>query len=244
MSVLSYDNKIINDTIRGFLDRKISVYGDLKYSYFILNKKNPSEMDIVSNYPEEWVNIYKGNNYQSIDPVVITALNRVSPFSWDESLVISYGLKFSQIFNFSKKYNVVNGFTFVLHDNCNNLVMLSIMMDEFTCHKLEHMIEVNMSELQMLLISAHEKRTSLYREVIRTNNNISKSKDIFSQRENEILYWASNGKTYQEISLILGIKMGTVKFHIGNVVKKLGVLNAKHAIKLGVELQLIKPVLQ
>lgn len=245
MAVLSYDNDIINDAIRGFLDRKISSYGDFKYSYFILNKRNPSEMVIVSNYPEEWVNIYKNNNYQNIDPVVITALNRVSPFSWDESLVISYGLRFSQIFNFSKKYNVVNGYTFVLHDNCNNLVMMSIMMDEFTCNKFEETIEGNKSELQMLLISAHEKRTSLYREVIQADNgNLLKNKDIFSHRENEILYWASNGKTYQEISLILGIKTGTVKFHIGNVVKKLGVLNAKHAIKLGVELQLIKPVLQ
>ncbi|CQD41619.1 quorum-sensing transcriptional regulator [Yersinia mollaretii] len=202
-------------------------------------------MEIISNYPEEWVDIYKGNNYQQIDPVVITALNRESPFSWDESLVISYGLRFSQIFNFSKKYNIVNGFTFVLHDHYNNLVMLSIMKDEFSCNKIEDTIEKNKAELQMLLILAHEKRTSLYREVVReSDHKIANNKEIFSQRENEILYWASNGKTYQEISLILGIKTGTVKFHIGNVVKKLGVLNAKHAIKLGVELQLIKPVFQ
>uniref|UniRef100_UPI00384ACE79 helix-turn-helix transcriptional regulator n=1 Tax=Brenneria izbisi TaxID=2939450 RepID=UPI00384ACE79 len=65
---------------------------------------------------------------------------------------------------------------------------------------------------------------------------------MFSHRENEILYWASMGKTYPEIAMILDIKISTVKFHIGNVVKKLGVLNAKHAIRLGVELQLIKPV--
>ncbi|GAB7204273.1 hypothetical protein OS21_07620 [Dickeya oryzae] len=95
----------------------------------------------------------------------------------------------------------------------------------------------------MLLISAHEKLTSLYREMSKNKNN-SKSQEpnIFSQRENEILYWASMGKTYQEIALILGITTSTVKFHIGNVVKKLGVLNAKHAIRLGVEMNLIKPV--
>ena len=50
------------------------------------------------------------------------------------------------------------------------------------------------------------------------------------------------GKTYQEIALILGIKLSTVKFHIGNAVKKLGVTNARHAIRLGIELQLIRPV--
>ena len=51
------------------------------------------------------------------------------------------------------------------------------------------------------------------------------------------------GKTYQEIALITGITSRTVKYHIGNVVKKLGVINAKQAIRLGVELELIKPVL-
>lgn len=95
----------------------------------------------------------------------------------------------------------------------------------------------------MLLISAHEKLTSLYREMSRNRNNSkSQEADLFSQRENEILHWASMGKTYQEIALILGITTSTVKFHIGNVVKKLGVLNAKHAIRLGVEMNLIKPV--
>ncbi|MEG7344004.1 LuxR C-terminal-related transcriptional regulator, partial [Serratia marcescens] len=34
----------------------------------------------------------------------------------------------------------------------------------------------------------------------------------------------------------------TIKFHMGNIVKKLGVANARHAIRLGMELQLIKPV--
>lgn len=96
----------------------------------------------------------------------------------------------------------------------------------------------------MLLITAHEKITSLYRDMTKNNSNkVSNDKEIFSQRENEILYWASVGKTYQEIALILGIKVSTVKFHIGNAVKKIGAINAKHAIRLGIELQLITPIL-
>ncbi|MEW7002261.1 helix-turn-helix transcriptional regulator [Serratia marcescens] len=50
------------------------------------------------------------------------------------------------------------------------------------------------------------------------------------------------GKTYQETAMILGIKTGTIKFHMSNVVKKLGVTNARHAVRLGMELRLIKPV--
>ncbi|MDU8362434.1 helix-turn-helix domain-containing protein [Pseudomonas syringae group sp. J309-1] len=51
-----------------------------------------------------------------------------------------------------------------------------------------------------------------------------------TQREHEILSWASLGKTYSEIALITGISERTVKFHMANTVEKLDVSNAKHAI--------------
>jgi LuxR family quorum-sensing system transcriptional regulator ExpR len=96
----------------------------------------------------------------------------------------------------------------------------------------------------MLLITTHEKLTQLYQEQSRKADfEEMNTRELFTSRENEIIYWASVGKSYQEIALILGIKLTTVKYHIGNAVKKLGVTNAKHAIRLGIELNLIRPVL-
>ncbi|WP_230479509.1 helix-turn-helix domain-containing protein [Izhakiella capsodis] len=54
-----------------------------------------------------------------------------------------------------------------------------------------------------------------------------------------MIYWASIGKTYAEISLILNISQRTVKFHMANVVSKMGVSNARHAIRQGIERGLI-----
>ncbi len=54
----------------------------------------------------------------------------------------------------------------------------------------------------------------------------------FSRRENEVIYWVSMGKTYPEIAMILGIKIVTVKFHMGNLLKKLGVYSVKQAIRI------------
>ena len=68
-----------------------------------------------------------------------------------------------------------------------------------------------------------------------------KENNIFTIRENEVLYWASMGKTYAEIATIIGVSVSTIKFHMGNVVAKLGVSNARQAIRLGVELELIIP---
>ncbi|WGM02138.1 helix-turn-helix transcriptional regulator [Arsenophonus nasoniae] len=229
MSKAFFDNDTINNVIKNYLDRELAVFGEFRYAYIILNKRNPAELFAITNYPDQWVEIYKERNYQQIDPVVIFALNRVSPFEWDESLSINY--------------NVVNGYTFVLHDYNNRLAMLSIMMVSSEVVEIKKKIKEHKNDLHMLLLDVHEKITSLYREMIRQNyQNPASGKECFSPRENEILYWASMGKTYSEIATILGIKLGTVKFHIGSVVKKLGVMNAKHAIRLGVELQLIKPV--
>lgn len=243
MSVLFSGNSDVNSVIKDYLDRKLAGLGNFKYAYMILNKKNPTEMLVISNYPSEWIDIYKSNNYQHIDPVVLSALQRVTPFSWDENISINSLVDISKIFSISKNEKVINGYSFVLHDHNHNLALLSILMNDMQIIDIEDAIEAKKDSLQMLLINAHEKIISLYREVVRSKyRNSADEKDFLSSRENEILYWASMGKKYQEIAVLLGVQISTVKFHIGNVVKKLGVTNAKHAIRLGVELQLIKPV--
>ncbi|CAA2929475.1 helix-turn-helix transcriptional regulator [Arsenophonus endosymbiont of Bemisia tabaci] len=244
MSELFYGNDEIDNSVKNYLDRKFVVFGDFKYAYMILNKRDPMRMLIISNYPTEWIDIYKQRQYQQIDPVVLAAFSRITPFSWNERFSVKDLNGLRKIFNILKNYSITNGYTFVLH-NCNNyLAILSILMNEDGAMDIiEEKLEKSKGDLQMLLLTIHEKITSLYREMIQQTYSMpADGKDFFSPRENEILYWASMGKTYQEIATILGIKLGTVKFHIGNVMKKLGVLNAKHAIRLGVELQLIKSV--
>ena len=243
MSSLFFNNEFINSAIKTYLEKNLREYSNIKYAYAIMSKRNPADFAIISNRTE-WFEFYTANNYQFIDPVLITASQRVTPFSWDENIVIRSGLKLPKIFDMAKNYNVINGYTLVLHDHNNNLVVLSLIMDDSCDENIEESIKENQHKLQMLLITAHDRLTVLYHELNNTSDFDKVSqKELFSKRENEILYWASMGKSYQEIALILGIKLTTVKYHIGNVVKKLGVTNAKHAIRLGVELKLIRPVL-
>jgi LuxR family quorum-sensing system transcriptional regulator ExpR len=207
-----------------------------------MNKKKPTDFMVISNVID-WFEFYTKNNYQLIDPVLITASSRVIPFSWDENIMINSGLKIPKIFNMAKTYNIINGYSFVLHDYNHNLVVLSVIMDKYCDDDVEKTVEDNKNDIQMLLLKTHDKLLSLYQELTNTHHaDKASQKEMFSKRENEIIYWASMGKSYQEIALILGIKLTTVKYHIGNAINKLGVSNAKHAIRLGVELKLIRPV--
>lgn len=235
------------DTLRDYIDRKLIAYNSPRYTYMVINKKNPVDIFIVTSYPNEWADFYITNNYQHIDPVVLTAFRRFSPFSWDENITVLSDLKSSKIFALSKKYNIVNGFTFVLHDNMNNLAMLSLILDDEAQKGLEGRVIDDRERLQMLLIETHEKMLTLSQKKSHQPDRKrveTPAKDIFSPRENEVLHWASMGKTYHEVALIVGITPRTVKYHMGNVVKKLGVINAKQAIRLGVELELIKSLPQ
>nr|WP_024967327.1 LuxR family transcriptional regulator [Pantoea sp. IMH] len=243
MAKTFFSNSTINASIQEFLERKLTLYNNIKYAYAIMSKRNPADFSIISNR-KEWFEVYTENNFQFIDPVLITALYRMTPFSWDENIMLNKGVKVPKLFDMAKNHDIINGYTFVLHDHNNNLIVLSIMLDKHCDDNIEELIKENRDKIQMLLIETHEKLTLLYQELsgkkyFEEMNN----REIFSKRENEIVYWASVGKSYQEIALILGIKLTTVKYHMGNAVKKLGVTNAKHAIRLGIELKLIRPIL-
>lgn len=142
--------------------------------------------------------------------MLITASHRITPFTWDKDPTISSGIKLPKFFVMAKNYNILNGYTFVLHDNNHNLVVLSITLDKCCNDNIGEQIENNKDKIQTLLLTTHEELTANYQPVnAPTNFEIMNQLNIFSKRENEIIYWASMGKSYQEIALILGIKLTT-----------------------------------
>ncbi|MFS1538094.1 MAG: helix-turn-helix transcriptional regulator [Candidatus Phlomobacter fragariae] len=231
---LFLNNKNINHVIKAFLEREIKKIGTLRYSYSVMDKNNPNCYFCLTNYPDEWVEIYKREGYQYVDPTIKKSINRTLPFFWDENILINLRSELKKIVNAAKNYNFFGGYTFIFHDLNDYLARLTVIIDEPNYPELE---TKSKDKLQMLLMITHNKLISAYSE---GSNQHEKASEIFTLRENDILHWVSMGKTYSEISTILGIKTGTVKFHMSNVVKKLGVYNAKQAIRISTELNLIR----
>ncbi len=226
-----------SDVLCSFVEQKLEIISNATFAYSIINKRNISEIFIISNYNEEWVKTYLDNKLQYVDPVVVLALRRCSPFGWNEDMSIFSDIKFTNVFSLSRTFDIVNGYTFVLHDYDNNLVILSLLIDRDAKNETEAEIKKNKSKLQLLLIEIHEKIVMFFND---KNKASSLNDTLFTTRETEVLYWSGLGKTYSEISIILGISPSTVKFHMARVTSKLGVVNAKQAIRLSSELGLIK----
>ena len=57
-------------------------------------------------------------------------------------------------------------------------------------------------------------------------------------REKELIHWLKIGKSNWEISRLIGTSERTVKYHLQNIYKKLGVSNRTHAVARTLELEL------
>lgn len=60
-----------------------------------------------------------------------------------------------------------------------------------------------------------------------------------SERELDVLQWVVSGKTNWEISIIMGVTVDTVKFHMKNIYRKLDACNKAQAIASAHRLELI-----
>lgn len=226
-------NKEKNEYIKESLEKRLAKYGKMNFVYSVMNKRNSDEMMIISDLSEELIIDYLKNKTQEIDPVIINASNRVSPFSWDEDLKINYQWTVKRVFEPIKPYNIISGYAFVLHDQNNYLAVLSLYIDKLLMNEVEENIKNSKDEIQGILIFIHEILLQSYRD------ELDAAQHTLSSRETEILYWCSLGKTYPEIAKMLQLAVSTIKFHMANIVKKLGVRNAKHAVTLAKELNII-----
>jgi len=223
-----------NNHVKENLEKGIAKLGKINYAYAVMDKKNTDNILILNNISDEFANVYLENKYQNIDPVVVNALNRITSFVWDDSLKINDYWPVDKVF-ILKTYSFLCGHTFVLHDHYNNVATLTLYFDKFLMADVGELIKTHKNYIQAILLETHNMLLQIYR----ASEEMRAARTALSTREAEILYWSSTGKTYPEIAGILQLTVSTVKFHMAKVVKKLGVKNAKHAISLANELNLI-----
>lgn len=215
---------------------ELKALGFEQFAFYMLPRDTPVEPNIISNFPREYVQRYREEKLYLIDSVVETARHRITPFPWKTD--ITMGESHSNIFDIARGYHISDGYTFVSHDGNNNMSTLHVcnhsLNNDFT-----RRIEKNRDRLQMMLLETHERFVQTF-----GNAGLLFARDLknpLSERESEVLHWASMGKTYEEIAVILDISERTVKFHMRNVVSKLEAVNAKHAIKKASEMHLLAP---
>lgn len=210
--------------IKKLLEMELRKHGFDRYVLFTARKTDLRRALFIANYPEHYLNEYREKYHQINDPVISRGLVSVAPFSWSECKGEVKNTS-SHSLMFSDQGCAAEGYGFTLHDNDGFFSLLCVHdMSKINFSR----IAQRMAAVQMLLIRTHQF-LMLYpkaKNFFVTDSSVK----LLTYREHEILTWAANGKTYSEIALIVGISERTVKFHMSNVVIKLQVSNAKHAI--------------
>ncbi|WP_410013460.1 helix-turn-helix transcriptional regulator [Sodalis sp. C49] len=233
-SIRKNEHNLIIKNISDTIFREFRFPAQTRFAYAVINKRYPKPPVIYSNYPEKWIEKYINMTLYKYDPVVLLARKSIMPFVWDDKTPLFNSSAYSKIFSAAKEYNILSGYTFPLHDHENNLATLTLYAEE-ECALLKQRIEEHKRNIQLLLLSVHEQFMLIHPYHALPE----RDERTLTTRETEVLRWASLGKTYGEIAIIMGITESTVKFHISNVIVKLGVVNAKHAIKKASDLQLL-----
>ena len=219
------------------MTKAIGAFGLTRFGYVArsldsLSKDNP--VIVRHTYPKAWVDYYLENEYYLIDPVTIQGEKDILPFEWGGCDYIKKLSKTeSRVFNEGGEFLIRNGFTIPIHGRGGESATMSLAgaerQKDFT-----HQINQHRHALHIISVYYHQRLKELYlgsKETIYTLTN----------RELECLTWASAGKTYAEIALILSRSRNTVIFHIQNAKHKLGVRSINHAIAKAIQASIIHP---
>lgn len=172
------------------------------------------------NYSEAWRTYYLRNECMLTDPAIQLAMRSSKPVVWTEKLYHQNKLLWQEM----KRDGHSVGVTQSCWGPQSVAGFLSFSRANGVIGKAE-LKEIE-DELRPLSLSLFTRFYDLYR----LDETYNTDEQIITLREREILRWTGDGKTAEDISIILNITPRTVHFHMNNVLNKLIVSNKVHAV--------------
>lgn len=180
-------------------------------------------------FPDRWLAEYQARNYLRKDCVVLENFKSFRVQAWP----------LSRKNRFRRKEITALGIDFGLRECCTHGVkpgaagpmgsMFCFSGSSLTC------TDRHKTLLDTLIPHLHIALSDIYR-----GKSEKKGKTALSPREKEVLNWLKLGKSSWEISVILKISERTVTFHVGNILRKLQVVNRAQAVAVAFRTGLIE----
>jgi DNA-binding CsgD family transcriptional regulator len=178
---------------------------------------HPRKCDVINHsYPDEWIDIYERLGLGNLDPVFQSHLRRSGQQVWSETYARRPPCR--KFMGMAADFGLVDGLTNGLVDPSSSRSSLASFAGKRPFLRRQQLLaEILMAPLHMAVMR------------LVSGCGLPPSSRL-SERELEILRWAAKGKTSWEISRIHAVSERTVKFHLGNIFRKLGVTNRAQAI--------------
>lgn len=166
----------------------------------------------LSNYPPDWLSIYRERKYVDIDPIVAHGMRSSEPVVWsDESFSTT-----PDLWKQAREHGIHHGWAMSRRDSDGAFGMLVLARGEPAITKQE-LREKEWRMRQLADVSHVAIKSRMGKEL--------PSAPKLSDREIDILRWTADGKTASEIATIIDLSERTVNFHINQAVSKLDASN-------------------
>ncbi|WP_308720877.1 autoinducer binding domain-containing protein [Komagataeibacter xylinus] len=214
----------LNHAFRALLAR----LGPFAHAAGTVHKTRPDERYLIdTTYPAHWMEHYTRNNYQNIDPVIDPVNHGLTPYNWDQAYIRNADQK--KIMNEFRDVGFQSGHAIPLHLTPGMLLLVSVASPEK---------EIDFPTQLLIQLSVGQYHTRYCQLAMLSTHD---EKPLMTGRERECLLWVAQGKDTAEIGTILSISDNTAKYHLKNVMQKLGCHNRVQAVVRAIQLGLIHP---
>ncbi|QDQ25481.1 LuxR family transcriptional regulator [Chitinimonas arctica] len=169
---------------------------------------------LFSDYPISWAEHYIANDYFAIDPTVHHGLQQTSSMVWSADHPQSQ----PQFWEEARLHHLSHGWCMPTRGKYATVGLLSLVRSAERVSQAE--MDEKETRLMWLAVAAHGCMVDFLAPKL-----MPESTQELTPREREILKWTAAGKTYIEIGMILAIDDRTVKFHLGNAMRKMQATN-------------------
>lgn len=193
----------------------------------------------ISSYQNEWRTRYLAEGYMSIDPTVGHCANHVTPFCWDR--IASHEKQNELVRRFmgeAREFGLNSGVSFPVHSAQGEFAMFSVASSQDPQRAQSRILDA-LPVTHLFTAHLHESVRRIFEHHV-----LPLKRTQLTDREQQCLLWAAEGKTTWETSRILRISERTVIFHLQNAAQKLNVVNRQQAVARAVSLGLIAPQLR
>jgi DNA-binding CsgD family transcriptional regulator len=176
------------------------------------------EIRLLGSYPPQWLQRYNEMNYAAVDPTIQHCKISTVPLRWTEELFQECPDFWVEANGFKLNYGLVQP----LFNTRGCVGFLSLARERYT------ITDDELSELKPILkafIDVVGVRAFEFKELLITTQEVE-----LTTKEKEVIRWTADGKTSEEIGLILGITADAVNFHLRNIQKKIDACNRLQAV--------------
>jgi len=204
---------------------------DTGSDYFAYLYLRGPETFAVSNYPQEWQDIYVQKGYLRADPVVTNAKHGPPVFYWSAEKAKRLGRRnVNQFFADADRFGIRSGVSISVPVGFKDRMV-------FTLATGAPILEID-SEIDP--ITAAVAVTFIHSRLGAAKGDASLASGIrLSPREAECLRWFAEGMSMPDIAITLGVAYRSVRSYLDSATAKLGAANSRQAVSIAIRLGLI-----